>query len=82
MRKIIIITAATIALLGGSAGAALALTSGGPDNAALCRTATEKLYVELEAGGHPSTAEPASCKALPEKVRVKIAYDVLHGRNG
>lgn len=59
--------------------AVLLFTTGRSGNEAACRTATEKLYVQLMAGKNPSTAEPASCAALPEKVRVKIAYDVLHG---
>lgn len=80
MRKIIVIGAAVVVLAGAGAGTAVAL-SGGPDNEALCRTATEKLYVQILAGKNPDATEPASCKALPEKVRVKIAYDVLHGGN-
>ena len=59
----------------------LVFTTGRPDNESACRTATEKLYVQLLAGKNPNTAEPASCKALPEKVRVQIAYDVLHKPN-
>lgn len=79
MKKIIF--AAVLVIILGVAGAVAFMVTRGPDNEAACRTATEKLYVQLLAGKNSGTAEPASCKALPEKVRVKIAYDVLHEPN-